>query len=173
MWLQASRYNWSAPHPPGKEPAILGWSRCRFERSGEEKDLLSLTGIERWLLRHLSHSLVCIPSELSRLRDVVLTLSDCRFSKQQGLCDEWVLARSAEMTAVCIQIVIFLYVTSRSSTGGASISKVSSAFSFSLQGPDWRCPITSTIQHNVLFLGSYDRASWAKYEERRPTRCNN
>ena len=22
-------------------------------------------------------------------------------------------------------------------------------------------------------LGSYDRASWAKYEERKPTRCNN
>ena len=25
----------------------------------------------------------------------------------------------------------------------------------------------------MLTLGSYDRASWAKYEERRPTRCNN
>jgi len=26
---------------------------------------------------------------------------------------------------------------------------------------------------NPAVLGSYDRASWAKYEERRPTRCNN
>jgi len=29
------------------------------------------------------------------------------------------------------------------------------------------------VKITMYTLGSYDRASWAKYEERRSTRCNN